>query len=87
MPDKAKLKVWVYHSMYGCETGCCGHTVEVEGKGEKFEFTHLYEVKATDEDRKKWARDLAEQVIQLNWPECLESIDWETMDISEISDD
>jgi hypothetical protein len=81
-----KLKVRVYHSYYGCETGCCGHIVEVEGKGEKFEFGCAYTEK-TDEGRRKWARELAEQVIAEQWPECLPSIDWDSMDATEVSGD
>ena len=39
------MKVVVYHSGYGCETGCCGHTVELRDDNDneirhKFEFDH-----------------------------------------------
>ena len=79
----AKLKVRVFHSYYGCESGCCGHVVEVEGKGEKFEFGCAY----GEDDKRKWARELAEKVIKKRWPDCIESIDWDTMDCSEVSED
>lgn len=83
-----KLKVRVYHEYYGCDTGCCGHIVEVTGDGEKershFDFGDA-PYKATPEEEKVWARELAEEIIKKNWPECLDSIDWGTLDVSEIS--
>ena len=34
-------KVIVYHQFYGCDTGCCGHIVEMDGKRVGgFEFIH-----------------------------------------------
>lgn len=34
-------KVIVYHKSYGCDTGCCGHVVEVDGAQEgNFHFAH-----------------------------------------------
>lgn len=76
------MKIRVYHSYYGCETGCCGHIVELEEKPAKFEFTHPY-----GEDKLIFARELAESVIKENYPECLDSIDWDSLTIDEISDD
>ena len=73
------MKVRVYHSEYGCDTGCCGHTVEMEDGREHFEFTHPY-----TEDRSKYeefARDLAESVIRKEWPECIDSIAWDTLEV------
>jgi hypothetical protein len=69
-------KVIVYHSEYGCDSGCCGHVVEVQdesGKSidSKFEFAH-----PRDDDMKKFARDLieetfgAEHVADLDWDNC-----------------
>lgn len=70
-------RVVVYHSTYGCATGCCGHTVELQtddGKEDKrFEFDHPW-VKFGEEDgMKEWARDLVrvtfgeEHVADLDW--------------------
>ncbi len=66
------MKVIVYHSFYGCETGCCGHTVEFEdGSFSKFIFTHPYE-----EDPLEFAKELVrdefgeEHVKDLDWENC-----------------
>lgn len=70
----------MYHSYYGCETGCCGHVVEIDteqGTKSKFDFVHPY----GEKDLRAWARSQAESVIRHNWPECVDSIDWESMDI------
>lgn len=32
-------KILVYHDLYGCDTGCCGHSVVMDGKREFF-FDH-----------------------------------------------
>lgn len=77
----------VYHSGYGCDTGCCGHVVEVEDDDgatrEQFEFDHPYGA-----DSAAYARALAEQVIAEKWPECAATIDWSTVEIdsSRVSD-
>lgn len=79
MSDERKLRVRVYHSMYGCDTGCCGHVVEVDGR-EEFDFAHPDD----RSDMAGWARKHAEDVIRKKWPECLDSIDWSTLDVSEV---
>jgi hypothetical protein len=80
-----KIRVRVYHSSYGCETGCCGHIVELTGgaviSAEKFEFTHPY-----GENVNTWAREFAEEVIRSEWPECIDAIDWNSM-VVEASND
>jgi hypothetical protein len=36
------MKVRVYHAHYGCESGCCGHRVEIPDlKVHEFGFTHV----------------------------------------------
>lgn len=78
-------KVRVYHSYYGCETGCCGHRIEIsdnEVTEERFQFEHP-RYKESDED---FARRLAEATIRYYWPQCLETIDWNTFEF-EIVDD
>ena len=74
------MKVIVYHSEYGCETGCCGHTVEVtkeDGSSEqKFDFDHPY-----GEDPREFAETLVREqfgtdhVADLDWDNCIIS-DW-----------
>lgn len=70
--------VIVYHEGYGCDTGCCGHRVELtEDSGrvrEEFSFDHPYDARG---DRMAWARELVretfgeEHVADLDWSECL----------------
>lgn len=74
------IKVRVYHSYYGCESGCCGHIIELDNGKSQFEFTHPYDEHDLN-NLKNWARELAEGVIASRWPECLDSIDWDTLDV------
>lgn len=73
-------KVIVYHSYYGCETGCCGHTVEI-GNESRFDFSHPYSAYGlTGEAREKELREFAEELVRdafgeehvadLAWDEC-----------------
>jgi hypothetical protein len=75
------MKVRVFHAGYGCETGCCGHIVEIEDGRRHFEFSHPY-----GENPQAFARELAEGIIRKEWPECIDSIDWETMTVEVIDD-
>ena len=81
-----KYTVSVYHGYYGCETGCCGHIVEItdeDGKSKKqFEFSHPY-----GDDAKQYAIDLAKSVVSHQWPKCADSIDWDTVQVDEIRDE
>lgn len=75
-------RVIVYHSYYGCDTGCCGHRVELlqdgqdEGEGDsRFDFTHNYG--GDDEDsRKAFAMKMLidefgeEHCKDLDWENC-----------------
>jgi hypothetical protein len=86
------LKVRVYHGGYGCDTGCCGHWVEIpreNGEGPRRDtwagFTHANDLK-DQAAVLAWARTLAEKTIKENWPECIDSIDWESLDIEWASD-
>jgi hypothetical protein len=71
-------KIIVYHSYYGCETGCCGHVMDIElddgsvQEGRHFQFIHPY-----GEDARKFAEDMVreefgeEHVADLDWENCL----------------
>jgi len=65
------MKIIVYHAGYGCDTGCCGHIIECDGKSE-FEFTHP----DRPEDYRAWAEEWvrkkfgAEHVADLDWDNC-----------------
>jgi hypothetical protein len=72
------IRVRVYHSNYGCETGCCGHIVELsmpDGSLQKnFEFEH-----PCGQEIAIWAHKFAENVVRSEWPTCFDSIDWDTL--------
>lgn len=65
------MRVVVYHSGYGCDTGCCGHVVRLDGK-ERFSFDHPGE----GDDFVEFARCLVvkefgeEHVKDLDWDNC-----------------
>jgi hypothetical protein len=69
-------RVVVYHNGYGCDTGCCGHVVEMDGDREHFEFAHPY-----GDDPRKFAEDMVreqygeEHVADLDWEDCFISDD------------
>jgi hypothetical protein len=65
----------VYHSSYGCETGCCGHRIEaphLEPDIEIFKFDH-----PDDGNLREWAEELIsdefgpDHVADLDWEHCL----------------
>ena len=64
-------RIVIYHSSYGCDTGCCGHTIEM-GDEQHFQFDHPY-----GQDDLTWAKELVrevygnEHVADLDWDECL----------------
>jgi hypothetical protein len=70
------MKVIVYHTHYGCETGCCGHRIELqypdETHHEAFEFEHW----SGEGDPVEFAKRLItdqfgeEHVKDLDWENC-----------------
>lgn len=83
----SKLRIRVYHSLRGCETGCCGHRIEVEGKDcEPFDFDHAPK-NSTDDEKKQWAVEFAQMSVKDKWPDCYDSIDWDSIQIDEVQDD
>lgn len=34
------MRIVVLHRGYGCESGCCGHSIEIDGREELFDFCH-----------------------------------------------
>lgn len=71
MPNMGAVKAVVYHASYGCDTGCCGHIVELDGGGEFF-FDH-----PGNEGGLAFAQDMVrrkfgdEHVADLDWENCL----------------
>jgi hypothetical protein len=82
-PRTMMTKVIVYHGGYGCDTGCCGHWVEIDGEylssREGFSFDHACDAK-TNEERKVWAIEFAKGIVEkkfgkdhafdLDWDNC-----------------
>lgn len=74
-------KVIVYHSGYGCDTGCCGHVIELHseaGAPEEYEysFDHPAGWGHNGETPREFAERLVrkefgeEHVADLAWDEC-----------------
>jgi hypothetical protein len=67
------MRILVLHGSYGCETGCCGHYVEIDGKSVgKFEFLH-----PNENNDLEFAQDMVraacgeEHVKDLDWEHCI----------------
>jgi hypothetical protein len=69
----------VYHRGYGCDTGCCGHVVELQDDNEEpltseFSFTHP---NLSREDWREFVREMVtdafgtEHVADIAWDDCL----------------
>lgn len=76
------VKVLVYHASYGCDTGCCGHIVQVGGEvydgnggSEGFRFDHPH-----GGDPLEFAKRLVREVLG---PEHVADLDWENCVIAD----
>ena len=74
------MKVTVYHSYFNCESGCCGHTVELREdngafKKSKFKFTHPY-----GKDEKEFVKELVTTEFGADH---VADVDWENVDVSD----
>ncbi len=67
-------RIVVYHAGYGCDTGCCGHVIELTDgvvSKERFWFGHPY-----GGDHLAFAKECvlrefgAEHVADLDWENC-----------------
>jgi len=67
-------RVVVFHRGYGCESGCCGHAVSVDGVEVEgsFSFDHPHDQPAIEYAREV-VEDImgAEHVKDLDWDNCL----------------
>ena len=70
------MKIRVLHTYYGCETGCCGHILEVDDEELEgsFEFGH-----PTDRD------ELRDYILEHIPKECHDSIDWPSIEVDDMS--
>ena len=75
MTTPARRVVRVLHQRYGCDSGCCGHIIEVDGVTTgSFNFGHPND--DDDEAAVQFARKFvedelgAEHVADLDWESC-----------------
>jgi hypothetical protein len=69
-------KIRVYHSYYGCDTGCCGHIIEIDGERVgRFHFDHPYE----EQEPLEFAKKLIES--KLGKEHC-QDLDWEHAELN-----
>ncbi len=72
------MRIIVYHAALGCETGCCGHVVEMDDGAEEFVSSHPY---TDDDDPRSFAEQCVrdafgdEHVADLDWENCVISYD------------
>lgn len=72
------------HGGYGCDTGCCGHWVEIEDGSQigSFEFGHPY---GGRDDFRQWALELAQEKVSEKFgADHVADLDWEN---SQVLDD
>lgn len=77
--DKAGVsmsRVLVLHQEYGCDTGCCGHVVQVDGAlVGYFDFGHPYD--RSKDSIEEYVRELvtkhcgADHVKDIDWAGCI----------------
>lgn len=68
------MRIVIYHGGYGCDTGCCGHYIKVDGEEKlgSFQFDHPY-----GGDKLAWAKQFVaeqfgeEHVADLDWDNCI----------------
>ena len=71
------MRVRVLHSYYGCETGCCGHIVEIDGEERRNSFNFMHA------DSVEEAKELAKDYISHYHPSCVDTIDWDSFEFLE----
>jgi hypothetical protein len=70
-------KVVVYHENYGCETGCCGHAIDVDGKRVGYDLANCPNPGSSEAELKAYAENLireelgVEHVANLDWDNCI----------------
>jgi hypothetical protein len=75
MTEAARRRVVVYHREYGCDTGCCGHVIEIDDEEAGWAFDHP-DLDDEDEARLDWAKELVrdelgeDHVADLDWENC-----------------
>lgn len=74
------MRIFLTHGDYGCESGCCGHWIEIEGERPKrlfssFSFSHpyLWRVDDKEEGVRKFIQDVVREELG---EEYLDKIDY-----------
>jgi hypothetical protein len=69
------VKIRVLHRYYGCETGCCGHVLEIDGEEVEgsFDFWHP--------DEYGFSEDIQDFILARVPKECHDNIDWDSIEI------
>lgn len=83
----------IYHSGYGCDSGCCGHRIEIgDAESEhdeygfddpdraKFSFDHPYGSGDDEQKRREWAENLIREEFG---DEHVADLDWDHCVISD----
>jgi hypothetical protein len=66
----------VYHGNFNCDTGCCGHRVEIDRHQRGFTFDHPDQA-VSDDDLRAWARQVVidetgeHHASDLDWDNCV----------------
>jgi len=69
-------KVIVYHASYGCDTGCCGHVVQIGEVRSDFQFDHPYNETPLEFAKRMVTETFgADHVADLDWENCVISDD------------
>lgn len=72
------MKIRVLHAYYGCESGCCGHMLEVDDETVGGSWTFFHAPDEAGPEREQWIRDY---VLKHLPKECHDSIDWSTIEV------
>lgn len=80
--SKPKLKVIVFHTTYGCDTGCCGHTIMVDGGLENDLYSFTFDHPDDGQDHKEFALEFAKEWAKQNLDENHSwDLDWDNCEI------
>lgn len=80
------MRIIVYHAEYGCDTGCCGHIVKVDGRRDAthFDFSHPDASSKRGEDKLKAFKEFAEQMVREHFGEDhVKDLDWSKCEVSD----
>lgn len=67
-------KILLVHTGYGCDTGCCGHILEVDGR-EIGGFDFMHDAETPEGAKERWEQHVPE--------DCRDTIDWTYMALEE----